>query len=246
MPYRVIRRTFSAAAVAAALAMGLAWSTSIASQPRPATSSARAAPSFDCTKVTQEAEKLVCASPELAALDEELKGAYEAALAHVESDSMAALKKEQRNWVRYVRNVCDDSACLKDAYASRIAMLKRNERIVYNEGSSCSNFGARECNGIVFYRDPTAEISSFNKSISENAKQGRIITCHRLIDLPVGYARSNHSFGAYCTLQIGSTREEVAICNDLMWGHFAMEPVGKEEPSDAKLVHFTDSHCFGG
>lgn len=239
-------RALVAPAAALVTAMALAWTSSASGQVAAATAPARIAPSFDCTRATEEAEKLVCANPDLSTLDHDLQQAYMGALAHVEPGSRTALKKEQRNWIRYVRNVCADSGCLHEAYASRIALLGRNEPIIYNDGGSCSDFGARECNGVVFFRDPTAEISSFNKSISNNGKLGQIITCNRLIDLPVGYARSNHSFGAYCTLQTRSVHKQVVICNDLMWGHFAMESVGNGQQSDTNLVQFTNAHCFGG
>lgn len=239
---RVKFRTIAAAAAMVLLSVGDCAAAGQAG----ATTPANVAPSFDCARATQQAEKLVCASPELSALDEELRRAYAGALEHILPDWKRDLVREQRNWVRYVRNTCADAGCLRSAYTTRIAVLVKNDARIPDDLQTCGAFGARECDGVVFYRDPTVEIRSFNKSIRENGQQGEIITCHRLIDLPVGLAHSNHSFGGYCTLQNGAAREPVIVCNDLMIGHFAMEPVGSAQQSDTKLVRFTDDHCFGG
>lgn len=244
MANHMTRKWFRAAAVA--LAMGLAWTASIGTVANAATPPARTAPSFDCAKATQEAEKLVCASPELSALDHELQIAYMAALAHVERDSVAALKKEQRNWIRYVRNVCPDSGCLHDAYASRITLLRKNETIIDNHISECSAFGLEACGGIVTYRDPTIRMKDFNASIRANHAAGRIVGCDRLIDIAVGTAHGNHRFGGYCTLDNRGEVERVAVCNDVMLDRFAMVPITVAQRSERDLIRFTSENCPGG
>ncbi|KAG0754456.1 hypothetical protein G6F22_020987 [Rhizopus arrhizus] len=85
------------------------------------------AASFDCNKAVGTTERLICSDAETSALDGKLQGAYEAALAATDAYGKKELTKEQRNWIKYARDICQDSACLQQAYTSRIAMLARNE-----------------------------------------------------------------------------------------------------------------------
>jgi hypothetical protein len=75
---------------------------------------------------------------------------------------------------------------------------------------------------------------------------GEIIVCQRLVDLPVGFAHSNHSYGGHCTLEDGSSRKPVMICNDEMVGHFAIQALRFGVEADDKLIDFTGRNCFGG
>jgi uncharacterized protein len=79
------------------------------------------AASFDCGEATSEVEKLICGDDELSKMDESLNKAYKNAL-----DIPFApdeLKEEQRNWLTAVRNVCQDSACLKRVYEQRVKSM---------------------------------------------------------------------------------------------------------------------------
>ena len=81
-----------------------------------------AQPSFDCRKATMPAEKLICASPDLSYLDERLAQSYTAAVGEL---GMAGrcLRIDQTRWLREVRNVCRDEACLWQAYHFRLGEL---------------------------------------------------------------------------------------------------------------------------
>lgn len=75
-------------------------------------------PSFDCTKASTGAERLICSNQELAALDVDMMAAYKRlANNHPDKD---ALKREQNDWMKDQRNTCSTSDCMVIAYRSRI------------------------------------------------------------------------------------------------------------------------------
>lgn len=204
------------------------------------------AASFDCSKATSTTETLICKDTQTSALDDKLQQTYKAALGAVAPSSKKALIEEQRHWIAYTRDVCQDEACLQQAYTARIDTLARNEKYIIDD-SSCeppSDGGA--CMNVVTYRDPSIRISSFNKSLVEQKQSGKIISCSRLINLPVGTANSNNSYGGMCTLQNGTQRKALEICNDDMFGHFQMQPATPQDVSGKGLIEFTHDYCFGG
>ncbi len=213
--------------------------------------SAQAA-SFDCNKAAGITERLICSDVETSALDGKLQGAYETALAATDAYGKKELRKEQRNWIKYARDICQDSACLQQAYTTRIAVLARNEEHISNGEvySDCKLPGNQtvsgECVNVVSIRDPNSRVESFNQSLAHQKQNGRIIGCSQLIDLPVGAAGSNHSFGGSCVLQEGTQRKNVRICNDDMFGHFQVEPSTPQDASDKRLVDFIYAQCYGG
>jgi uncharacterized protein YecT (DUF1311 family) len=79
------------------------------------------AASFDCSKASGYVEKTICSEVELSGLDDQLWQAYKDALAKV--SNQAAFKTAQRRWLTDVRNNCQDSDCLRRAYADRIMSL---------------------------------------------------------------------------------------------------------------------------
>ena len=80
--------------------------------------------SFDCAKAATEAEKGVCASPGLAALDGVLGAIHTRALAL--PDAPATLDEGQRAWIG-ARDACwstgEPAPCAKQEYVRRIAAL---------------------------------------------------------------------------------------------------------------------------
>jgi uncharacterized protein YecT (DUF1311 family) len=78
------------------------------------------AASFDCTKASSLAEKVICSDRELSDLDDSLSLSYRNALANF--DDASEIKVSQRNWLRK-RNLCKDKACLKQAYVQRLNEL---------------------------------------------------------------------------------------------------------------------------
>jgi uncharacterized protein len=93
-----------------------------------ASSVASSTASFDCVKAETEAEKLVCADPQLAALDRQLATEYQYAVAKARAGS-AGLDAAQRGWVAG-RDDCwkdgDVRTCVLEAYQTRLVELKLN------------------------------------------------------------------------------------------------------------------------
>ena len=79
-------------------------------------------PSFDCSRVTSENLKLICATPDLAAADRALAAAYRQALAAT-SDT-AALRDGERAWIVARNNAPTDADQLRALYAERIQILR--------------------------------------------------------------------------------------------------------------------------
>jgi uncharacterized protein YecT (DUF1311 family) len=73
-------------------------------------------PSFDCARVSSHVNRLICASPELSALDRRLADHYRALAARPGID-VAALQRDEARWLREVRDPCPDAACVAQAYA---------------------------------------------------------------------------------------------------------------------------------
>lgn len=81
------------------------------------------AASFDCSKAATATEKAICANPRVSDLDEYLGRYYQAGRASMGRDAAACLASNQREWLRSVRNVCKDTACLEHVYLLRLAEL---------------------------------------------------------------------------------------------------------------------------
>lgn len=86
-----------------------------------------AGPSFDCTRVTSHVNRMICASPELSALDRQLAEHYRVLLAQSGSDA-PALRREEAQWLHEVRDPCPDVACIAQAYAVWDAVLLARSR----------------------------------------------------------------------------------------------------------------------
>ncbi len=89
-----------------------------------------ATPSFDCAKADGDAQKLVCSTPELAAMDRELMRLYDLALTgpNINGQRKQQLQATQRGWIKG-RDDCwkadDKPACVRDQYAMRIHELRQ-------------------------------------------------------------------------------------------------------------------------
>ena len=103
-----------------------------ASEPK-ASAADSAKPSFDCATARHEVEELICADPELAALDVKLAGVFQSALKKVEAMPNTApqirhMKAYELRWSRDERNECAKSKnakeCTAESYRYRIADLQ--------------------------------------------------------------------------------------------------------------------------
>lgn len=78
------------------------------------------AASFDCAKASTKVEHIICDTPEISKLDDELRTAYKAA---VQDQSKAeSIRRAQKLWMK-VRNVCADAECVKRAYEPRLTLM---------------------------------------------------------------------------------------------------------------------------
>lgn len=203
------------------------------------------AASFDCERAIARVEKVICGTPSLSQLDSQLATVFKTALTAVAPSSKQALLTEQRNWINHTRDICQDAACMEEAYLKRIDVLARNERYIVDK-PSCEIPDGNSCRSVVVLRDPNSRLQSFDQSMSDRNIDGKIIGCKKLIDLPVGTADGNHSFGGDCVLESHSKRTDVRICRDLMLGRFAIEPFERRRERDHDLIEFTNQRCFGG
>ncbi len=85
------------------------------------------APSFNCGLAMANSEKLICDTPELAALDREVAGELAKMLKGQPEDRETELNSEQHIWTT-TRNACATSAdavgCVRTAYRQRLVALK--------------------------------------------------------------------------------------------------------------------------
>jgi uncharacterized protein len=80
------------------------------------------AASFDCSKATSEAEKLICGDEELSKLDESLKRVYLQVLEMTDSKEITI--ESQRHWLQYQRDACKNLECIRSEYVARIGELR--------------------------------------------------------------------------------------------------------------------------
>ena len=91
------------------------------------------AASFDCNAAKSSAEKAICGSPKLSALDERLAKDYERAAQALSPAGAAQLKASQRSWLRFATRVCaprdakrngqQPAECLEHEYGRRLEQL---------------------------------------------------------------------------------------------------------------------------
>ena len=85
-------------------------------------SPAEAQTSFDCRRASHPSEVAICQDPDLASADRDLDASFRAALKR--SENPDALRAEQRDWLRDLRECGDDPYCLYETYADRISALE--------------------------------------------------------------------------------------------------------------------------
>jgi uncharacterized protein YecT (DUF1311 family) len=93
-------------------------------------------PSFDCARAKQPRERAICASPELAFLDQWLSLAYRAAEWRVKSsgasaaiakDRLRQLRADQNAWFSKTLTACQGADCVPPIYRERIKELEAIE-----------------------------------------------------------------------------------------------------------------------
>lgn len=79
------------------------------------------APSFDCLKANNGAERLICSDRDLSKLDVALNQEY--IKSRDASSNKLKLRAEQLEWIKTKRNSCSDKACMVETYRERISQL---------------------------------------------------------------------------------------------------------------------------
>ncbi|WP_414445290.1 lysozyme inhibitor LprI family protein [Burkholderia sp. 22PA0106] len=81
---------------------------------------------FDCGKARSKVEHLICNDPALVKLDATVNRGYVAMrmLKSPEISYQDPVRLNQIEWIRKVRNACDDQACLLKAYNGRVQYIK--------------------------------------------------------------------------------------------------------------------------
>jgi uncharacterized protein len=108
-----VRGIFKLLAVAAALA------SPIAAGPADAQATSAPGPSFACARAATAVEHLICADPELRALDLAVARFYASGM---RNSRPGRAVREQREWLA-MRDNCDTRACLRQAMTERLWML---------------------------------------------------------------------------------------------------------------------------
>jgi len=90
------------------------------------------AASFSCASATAPEERLICQSPELSALDEQLANVYQQKIAVLSPRGRDLLRSSEQSWLRYLQTVCpmvpastrdsraDPATCLTLRYQERL------------------------------------------------------------------------------------------------------------------------------
>jgi uncharacterized protein len=82
--------------------------------------------SLNCSKASTSVEKTICGSETLSRLDEQLAKAYESV--RLLSDHPAVVKSQQKEWLRNIRDTCQDAPCLQRVYEHRLAQLAATQQ----------------------------------------------------------------------------------------------------------------------
>ena len=98
---------------------------------------------FDCTKAHTTLERLICADKTLSNLDGQLSRLYNSVVSH--SVNPEGIKRQQREWIRKVRDKCRSASCLKDAYQKRINELNDQAIELGRKGSGNDNLKVTHC-----------------------------------------------------------------------------------------------------
>ena len=79
-------------------------------------------PGFDCARATSQIIRLICADPELSALDRKLNLDFRA-IQHQGGVDAAKLATDQDRWRRDIRDACYDRPCIARVYRARDAEI---------------------------------------------------------------------------------------------------------------------------
>lgn len=198
---------------------------------------------FDCAKASTPVEKRVCANPAISELDGTLNDEFKQRLKGLGTVSKAALRLDQSAWMREARDEAVTDQELKAAYELRIAQLRQPVVSLFADEVVTDASGNSWNVNVVTPAD--SRLSSFRKSGGKQL-QGKLTGCELLVDVPVGTAHGNHSFGGYCLLENKGKKRPVMVCDDDMVGHFSLQETDGQPVGVRTLGEFVVRECFGG
>lgn len=196
--------------------------------------------SFDCRSAVTSTEIMICSDARLSRMDDQLADAYKTVLASLDDANRKHLIAEQKSWLKKSRDVCDDLACLRRSYETRIRMVQECNSMCVNLVENYLLNG--EPHNLVTIRDANENNQSFSKDLISRHREP-VLGCETLVDIAVGTAHGNHSFGGICKLK--NETGFYMVCNDEMIGHFNIVKVSGEATRYG-LADFTIKNCFGG
>lgn len=86
-----------------------------------------------------------------------------------------------------------------------------------------------------------------NEALKDRNSFGHLENCRRIIEIPVGTADGDHSYGGLCLLNENSSKlNHVMICNDDLVGHFKIRHIQRYEDNISDLIRFVIDNCTGG
>lgn len=91
--------------------------------PEPRARPAAAKPSFNCAYARTRSEKMVCASPVLAAQDRRMSSLFYSALADADGEQRRVLRRSRDRFLAF-RERCDTQACVSQAYDDRMDEIR--------------------------------------------------------------------------------------------------------------------------
>ncbi|KVW05805.1 hypothetical protein WK91_34510 [Burkholderia cepacia] len=83
-------------------------------------------PAFNCAKASSKVEKMICGDSALSDADSVNADLYKEVLQA--TDNPNQVKQEQRQWLK-VRNACQTTECLANAYNNRYNQLEHERRV---------------------------------------------------------------------------------------------------------------------
>lgn len=98
--------------------------------------------SFDCSKAQSKVEHMICSSPDLSDMDDTMAFSYLIASAESKSIDMQHLAQQQSAWLKE-RDQCQDEACVKNQYETRVEKLNAKVCDFYSGGAN----GDEICSG---------------------------------------------------------------------------------------------------
>lgn len=191
------------------------------------------AASFDCDHAGTKIEKIICGDRGLSSADSQLGTAYQMQLQDSVGVPRDALIAAQKDWIRNVRDRCQDNACLSHVYLVRLRSL-----LHIDSPSSDADY-------VIDKNLISSQIEFFQNELQRLGIPGKLTSCPRLIRLNSnsisGIAADNASYGAICNLGINGIR----ICENRMVGGLSIK-YGSVYVAKA-IADFTQANCpYGG